>query len=322
MGWFKRNPFFYTILTLLLATTVGGVWYASEGRDELAILKDQYEKKRRQMEMYIARSPAPTKANMEALDRNYARLIEEFESVQSSLNLNTYDRGLFFGQVPESHNEAFFMIAKYVEDVRSMAIGSGVKFPEECRYGFSEYENVGPDSEMVERVHRQSRIMESLLLALFDSGISEFVSIKRESSIEGNAVNGEGGDLFNLENDRSIGSTDAFESLAFQLEFKGQSLSLRNFLNRVNRSSLPFSINEIEVRLEGESGLDGNRSAILDNPFARPSETERPMSAVRVPIIAENESFFVITLEFWDLVGGPTTAVVGNSGEGRSGVQI
>ncbi|MBT7866343.1 MAG: hypothetical protein HN763_08315, partial [Opitutales bacterium] len=136
------------------------------------------------------------------------------------------------------------------------------------------------------------------------------------------AVNGEGGDLFNLENDRSIGLTDAFESLAFQLEFKGQSLSLRNFLNRVNRSSLPFSINEIEVRLEGESGLDGNRSAILDNPFARPSETERPMSAVRVPIIAENESFFVITLEFWDLVGGPTTAVVGNSGEGRSGVQI
>ncbi len=73
-----------------------------------------------------------------------------------------------------------------------------------------------------------------LLLALFDSGISEYVSIKRESSVGGDAGKGDGGDLFNLKNDRSNGSSEAFNSLALLAEFKGQSLSLRNFLNRVN----------------------------------------------------------------------------------------
>ena len=322
MGWFKRNPFFYAILSLLLAATVGGVWFASKGRDELAILKEQYENKNRQLQMYIARSPAPTKANLDTLNRNYARLNDEFKKVQASLNLNTYDRDLFFGQAPESHNDAFFMIAKFVDDVRNMATGSGVKVPEDCRYGFSEYENVGPDAELVERVHRQSKIMQSLLLALFDSGISEFVSIKRESSVGGDTGKGDGGDLFILKNGRSIGSSEAFNSLAFQLEFKGQSLSLRNFLNRVNSSSLPFSINEIEVRLDRETGSVEGRKAILENPFTRSSETESSMSAVRVPIIAENESFFIITLEFLDLVEVPVTASADKSIEGRKDVEI
>jgi hypothetical protein len=320
MGWFKRNPFFYTILSLLLAATVGGVWFASNGRDELVALKEQYENKNRQLQMYIARSPAPTKANLDALDRNYVRLNDEFRKVQSSLNLNTYDRELFFGQAPESRNDAFFMVAKFVDDVRNMAVGSGVKVPDDCRYGFSEYENVGPEVELVERVHRQSKIMESLLLTLFDSGISEFVSIKREPSVEEDADKGDSGDLFSLKNGRSIGSAEAFNSLAFQLEFKGQSLSLRNFLNRVNSSSLPFSINEIEVRLDRETGSVESRSSVLENPFVGSSETESSMSAVRVPIIAENESFFVITLEFLDLVESPVTASVDKSIEGRKDV--
>jgi hypothetical protein len=104
------------------------------------------------------------------------------------------------------------------------------------------------------------------------------------------------------------------------LEFKGQSLSLRNFLNRVNSSSLPFSINEIEVRLDRETGSVEGRKAILENPFTRSSETESSMSAVRVPIIAENESFFIITLEFLDLVEVPVTASVDKSIEGGKDV--
>lgn len=318
MNWFKRNPFFYAILCLLLAGTVGGMWYTSQDMEELSVLKELYANKHRQLELFIKRSPAPTKANVQALDRNYGRLLEEFREIQASLNLNTYDRDLFFGQAPASRNDAFFMVAKYVDDTRSMAISSGVKLPEESRYGFSEYENVGPNTDAIERVHRQSKIMESLLLALFDSGISEFVSIQRESSVPGEGA--ASGDLFSLAEGRSIGASDAFSSLAFRLEFKGQSLSLRSFLNRVSSSSLPYSINEIEVTLNREIGSDESRSSIVDNPFAQPDVTENRMSAVRVPIIAENESCFIVILEFLELVEGSVATSVGVLDDGRPSV--
>ena len=304
MDWFKRNPIFYVLLCSLLVATVGGMWYASKDVERLASLKEQYEIKHRQLQLFLTRSPAPTKANLEQLDRNYDDLVVSFANVQSALNLNTYDGSLFFGEAPASRNDAFFMIAKYVEDARNLAITSGVKHPEDGRYGFSEYENVGPEEEVIDRVHRQAKIMESLLLALFDSGISEFVSIRRESSVPGETVSTGEGDIFNRPSKRSENTTEAFDSLAFRLEFKGQSLALRSFLNRVSSSSLPFSISEIEVRLERETGSEKSRSAILDNPFANPDEDENTMSAVRVPIIAENESYFVVTLEFLELRDG------------------
>ena len=92
--------------------------YTSRGLEELAVLKDQYNSKNRQAQLFFNRKPAPTKANLEALNRNYADLSAAFQTVQGTLNLNTYDRDLFFGHAPGSHNEAFFMIAKYVDDAR------------------------------------------------------------------------------------------------------------------------------------------------------------------------------------------------------------
>ncbi len=290
----------------MLVVTVGGMLYSSKHHERLAELKTQYENKNLQFQLFLKRSPAPTKANLEALDKNYNQLFEEFRTARKSLNLDTYDQELFFGQPPVSHNDAFFSIAKYVEDARNLAISTGVRTPEDCRYGLSEYENEGPSGDAIERVHKQTKIMEALLQTLFDSGISELVSIKREASIlsdkEGAGARvSTAGDVFSLSRGRFASESNTFDSLAFQLEFVGQSLSLRNFLNRVSNSSLPFSINEIEVRLNRESGSGEERTAILENPFLDGGGSEGEISALRVPIISENESQFVITLEFLEM---------------------
>lgn len=321
MDWFKRNPLFYSILCLMVATALGGMWHVSKDRETLNALKEQYAMKNQQLQLFVNRSPAPTKANLEQLDRNYVELRKILSRAQSTLNLNTFDSELFFGAPPASHNDAFFMIAKYVEDARNLAISNGVSAPEDYRYGFREYENVGPDEEAIDRVHRQAKIMEALLLALFDSGINELVSIKREASVPGGS-NGRAteSDEFDFKRNRAIIESSAFGSLAFQIEFKGQSLSLRSFLNRVSSSSLPFAISEIEVRLDRESGSDKRRDAILENPFAQPGEEENRMSAMRVPIIAENESFFVVTLEFLELNGKAMARASLSTGTGGSGV--
>ena len=310
MFWLKRNPFFYLTLGLLLVVAIGGMLYTSKDADRLDQLKDQYESKDKQLQLFLSRSPAPTKANLAVLDRNYEQLMEEFKKSQASLNLSRFDKDLFFGKPPSNSNDAFFMIAKYVEDARRLAISSGVKTVEGSRFGFKQYENVGPSKDDITRVHRQTKIMEALLQALFDSGISEFVSIKREGSeeaqpqVKGRSDSTPNGELFSLEGDGLVRSTASFDSLAFRLEFKGQSLSMRGFLNRITGSSLPFSVHEVAVRLERESGSDEGRSVIIDNPFLSEESSNAQSNAVQVPIISENESHFSVTLEFLELIDG------------------
>ncbi len=308
MFWFKRNPIFYLTLGLLLAVAIGGMLYTSKDAERLTELKEQYESKNTQLQLFLSRSPAPTKANIAVLDRNYEQLLGEFKKSQSSLNISTFDKDLFFGKPPADSNDAFFMIARYVEDTRRLAASSNVKIVGDSRYGFEQYENVGPSKEDIPRVHRQTKIMEALLQALFDSGISEFVSIKREKS-EGSdpqaSSRGESasnGDTFSLQGTSPVRSSSSFDSLAFRLEFKGQSLAMRGFLNRITGSSLPFAINEIDVRLNRESGSDEGRKSVMDNPFLSEENKDAQSTAVQVPIISENESHFSVTLEFLEFI--------------------
>ncbi len=327
MIWLKRNPYFYILLGLLLTVAMGGMFYASKDAERLAELKEQYEAKNTQLQLFLNRSPAPTKANLAVLDRNYQQLMEEFRKSQSSLNLSTYDPELFFGRPPSDSNDAFFMIAKYVEDARRLAVSSGVKTEEGMRFGFSQYENVGPSKDDIPRVHRQTKVMEALLQALFDSEISEFVSIKREAprardeTSRNSGSSRKGQDFFNLEGTSSVRSAESFDSLAFQLEFKGQTSAMRGFLNRITGSSLPFAISEIEVQLDRESGSgEGTRRSIAENPFLNEDEADLSASAVKVPIISENESRFIVTLEFLELVDDSVMTEAVKPGKGSGNV--
>jgi len=307
MNWMKRNPFFYLMLGLLLAIALLGVFHTSMDAERLAELKLEHEQKNKELSLFIKRSPSPTKANLALLERNLQQLKQEFETSKTTLNLSTYDRELFFGSPPRDSNAAFFMIARLVEDSRRLAQSSDILFEEGYRFGFSAYENVGPSIETIPLVHKQAKIMEALLQALVDAGISELVSVERENPADlGSADSREArdSDYFRVPGESFIRSTEAFESLAFRLAFKGQSHSMRSFLNRVNGSSLPFTISQIEVQLESESGSIDKRSVLLENPFFAPETASEGSSALQVPIISENESRFVVIVEFIELRDG------------------
>ena len=321
MTWLKRNPLFYLMLGMLLAIALLGMFHTSMDSDRLAELKFEYEEKNKQLSLFMQRSPAPTKANLAILDRNLEQMKKEFEISQSTLNLSTYDRDLFFGKPPPDSNAAFFMIAKFVEDSRLLAQSADIRFEEGYRFGFSSYENVGPASEALAIVHKQAKIMEALLQALADAGISELVTVERENPAtlgpEDNRSSG-GADFFRMPGKSLIRSTEAFDSLAFRLEFKGQSHAMRSFVNRVNGSSLPFTISQIEVQLESESGNLDKRSGLLENPFFASDQDVEDNSALQVPIISENESRFVVIVEFIEL--GDEMLAVGGLEVGGKGV--
>lgn len=302
MEWLKRNPVFYFSLLAIVASIFVSLWFMSKQSNSLSLLKSEYEAKSREFDMYLKRKPAPTRGNLEALEANYAELYALYERTQIALNISTFDEALFFGELPATRTDAFFEIARYVEDSRSLAVKEKVEIEEEERFGFDTYANVGPHSTDLESVHRQVKIMEFLVDSVLGAGIAEFLSIQRElpnvekdsSVVDSYAVN----DLFALDVTDQTRIEGIIDSDAFKLRFKSQSYGLRNFLNQVVNSSLPFVVCTIEVGATEVVEQSSDRAVIADSPFLNPDEGSRVMEAAQVPIITENESEFTVTIEF------------------------
>ena len=286
----------------MLAAVIASMWMVSKNQGRIDELVLEYERKSAMIDGYLTSIPSPTKANLERLEANYAELYDVFLKASSALNLNTYDPGLFFGSPPSTRTDAFFAIARYVQDMRNLSENNGIAYEAETRFGFEEYVNVGPSEDRIPDIHKQLRIMNILLRSLLDSGISGFVAIQREPEEEGDPGSRSTGEYrsgpFLTDFKSSVPKEGVFESKGFRLVFKGQSISLRNFLNRIVNSTLPFAINSVEVELTEEEGQKIERTSIVDNPFFNTDLDKSLIEAAQVPIISENESLFVVTVEF------------------------
>lgn len=310
---FKRNPIFYSILLLLLAVGLSGLWYLSALNSEMKALKVNYETKAAQYARYVAAKPSPTKSNLEALDRNYHELYEVFQDTMAMLNLNTYDRESFFGDVPQSRADWSFEVHKFIEDARNHALSNGIGLPPNPQFGISKYTRASPQAEDMESVHAQIVIMTSLLQTLFDSGIQSFVKLQRGVPAKSKAASG----VASRGNERLFGDGDEFvmpangtaavpgivDAYSFRFAFRGQSIALRTFVNRVANAPLPFVIRSIEVDLASESGSKSELESFAENPFAADSSGRGSgRRFAGVPIISDNTSLFVVTIEFLELV--------------------
>jgi len=307
MNWLRRNPVFYTALGLLVLAVLVGMWRVSELKERLADLKVEYARKSDQYERFLAREPAPTEANLEALDRNYARLHKAFSRLRAHLNLSTFDPELFFGEPPETATDAFFQIARYVEETRTLAADNQVECSPDKRFGFGAYANVGPKPGHIEPVSKQVKILSFAIPALLESGIAELVNVQRQP-------------LESPDRDRAAASPtegdhvqlppllgreqESFREIGFRVAFKGQSSSLRNFLNRLANATLPLVVREVEVENFRTEEIRANRRpALRDNPFSEPALDASALRAAQVPIISENESLFVVAFCFIEQIG-------------------
>ncbi len=329
MEFFRRNPFFYTVLAALLGSCMAGIWYLAQLRARVDGLKRSYETKSAQYARYVAARPSPTKTNLKALEDNYATLYSDFEKTMAALDLNEYDREAFFGVTPDSRAAWSYEINKYLAGARSQAMSNGVRLLPGASFGFSDPSFV-PRDEDAALVHRQIIVMTTLLEVLFDSGIDAFASARRGAlPPPAPAANARAprssprpfseADEFIVPPDLSVAVPGIIDGYVFRLAFKGQSIALRSFVNRIATAPLPFAIRGIQVDLARESGLraDAGGMPVGSNPFVIDQPASAALSASNVPIISENSSLFVVTIEFLDLaveIAPPAAATV--EGEG------
>lgn len=310
MSFYRKNPVFYTMLLILVGTCFTGLWFLARLSSDLSRVKASYNTKASQYNRYISAKPSPTRSNLQAIEANYDELYEVYEKALGILKLNTFDKEAFYGATPVSRADWSFELHRYKENARYAALSNSIALPDRSGFGMSDYANGAPPEEEMESVHQQIVIMSSLLETLFDSGIKTFETIQRgikpqkgksvvSSRIPPNLLFSDG-DYFSVEPGQSIAVPGTLDSYVFRVAFRGQSIALRSFVNRISNSPLPFVVRGVEADLSSEAGEKQGLESIADNPFSGRQRGARA-GASAVPIISENTSLFAVTIEFLQL---------------------
>ena len=220
--------------------------------------------------------------------------------------------------VPDQRADAFFEIARYVERERERARAVGVGLKPNEFFGFRVHENSGPEDAFIGVVHRQQKLTELVLAALWNAHPLRLTLVEREppeSKVAPSEKNGgmtaptRAVDFFTLPEDLSVGRGDYLDTLALRIGFTGQTDVLRRFLNQLPEISAPVLVRAIEVRSAGDGGGGSGDFRSLDELFRDDAAPDvAPEDAPAVPIIERNVSEFVVTLEYLDFAAAARRA--------------
>lgn len=249
-----------------------------------------------------------------------AAVLDSLEQANAGLNKinRDLDARLFAGleagtsvEFSGSSTAAYFELAEFVEDMYQKFDYHGIAVPEKVRFGFSQFEQQGPEPEILSRIMAQKFAAEVVLSPLLEARPVALVALRREfvdantedetllQQAAGNRVTRRIRNADTIEGGQKVAG---FESYTFELEFEGHTESLRRYLKGILSASYPVLVNELAVRPLDRFGTEEAKpgSGASTNPFeilASLDETE--VEEGPVPIIRNNLSSFRLVLEVY-----------------------
>jgi hypothetical protein len=245
-----------------------------------------------------------------------AALASLLDAIQGLTEANAkLDAALFSADAPDiidfpgNSTAAYFELASFIEEMARGFVGAGVLLPENPRFGFSQFEQQGPEPEILNAVMRQKSAASILLELLSKARPIAFVSIQRELLVL------EGGEKSLLQQaaaprqsarkeyaDVLIGDKEmaSFESFTFELVFEGYTESLRQYLKSLLSAPIPIVVTGLKVqpldRFESTDEFDAKSTS--SNPFDLLANGEDPETEDGpIPIIRNNLSAFSLRVE-------------------------
>jgi hypothetical protein len=340
MASFKSHPLFYTALIVAGAAAIGQSWLIfSQGRqaDRTAAAIAQ---KRQTLESLSNRSVFPSRENVAAVIADRAAAERTRDEIRQLLRSDTEAaRRIAEATVPASPTDAFFDIARFVEGVRDRAAAAQVLVGDKNRLGFETYVSTGPERDLIPLVFRQRQHVEYLLQALLRSEAKprEIISVQRERPISAEqrrqieeavaagqpapdfassgAPGGSSstGDFFTIDPRTSARVAGFVETQPYRIEFSGNTLSLRGFLNELAKFELPVVVRSVEVDPANPNATGSSASSFTpapSSPFggspfgSSPFGAEASAAPVEIvkPLVEQTDSRFAVTVEFVALV--------------------
>jgi len=222
----------------VLGAAIGVWWEMEEGkrfRNELRAKERQWRE--------LKENEALTDEGVAAIEADVAARAEEIERLWRASRLGRTERG---GAGTLRAEEAFFELAGFVDRTRKWAVAESVRLKEDERFGFAEFAKAGPEREHIEKVMRQRKIAETVLLTVIESGAEEIVGCERSRG-SGNERGRWETDTFSADPRWSLEEADELSVLAYRVRFVGRTEVLREVLNRLANVKAPLAVTTVEV---------------------------------------------------------------------------
>lgn len=252
----KRTKRWKAVEIVVVACVLGaaiGVWWEMEKgksvRNELRAKERQWRE--------LEENEALTDEGVAAIEADVAARAEEIERLWRASRLGRKERA---GAGMLRTEEAFFELAEFVERLRGRAVAEGVKLKEDERFGFAEFAKAGPEREHIEKVMRQRKIAETVLLTVIESGAEEIVGCERSRSERDDRPRREA-DTFSNDPRWSLEEADELSAMAYRVRFVGRTEVLREVLNRFAKVESALAVTAVEVEVNEERRVAGNGRA-------------------------------------------------------------
>ncbi len=227
-------------------------------------------------EWLAKQAPAPTPQNEQAIAAELTDARQALAALRTTLQ--GADAGWLSARPPAKPLDAFFDIAGFVEKARAAAVRAKVRVAPNESFGFAAYSTEGPALEFLPQVYRQRLVAQRLLEALFEAHPMALLGLQLEAPVAAVAAEkNRTGDYFSFTPSFPLRQPGQLDTLAFRVEFSGQTAVLRDFLNRVAGFPQPFVVRSVEV--EPVTGFDS------------------PVSAKAGPLVRQTISKFAVVVE-------------------------
>jgi len=211
---------------------------------------------------YYARDPFPSPGNIDREETNVVVLTEWYDTLLGDLSR---------GQIEPVEKSPSKFMTTYGKTKNALLKRGGSAVPAGFAFGFDRYavSGVPPAPDDVPRLTQQLTIVESVCGVLFDAGVSELVSVRREefedtlvSAGSGPRPSGrfsapseperKGG---TLRQPGVIGPRDLYATFHFEFELAAHEKNLLDALNRLARHPLFIVVTDVEIaKVRGGTG--------------------------------------------------------------------
>ena len=272
----------------------------------------------------ISKKPYPTKDNLEKSDQNVSKLqVRKTEHEENLLGKGKLK--LTPEDVPDYEFTVKRRIREYALAKRAQAKKNNVKLKKGANketFGFSNYVDqttTTNNNALAREIDKQRTILDHVLTQLLDSGITEFIAVRREN-LENQldpTLPIAADDVFQLDRKMSARVIGAIDTYAFQFEFAGYTSGLRKFFNQISSFELPVVVRDVNATRVQQDTLVTNIPASSPVPFNRPGaapfspfgspapftvkKTFNEQQIEQQPVVDKNLSRFRIILEFIEL---------------------
>lgn len=312
MAFFKKNPLLCIIILVGLLAFGAGAFLAVSTSGKVAGSQRTLNSAQSQLKGLLASEPAPTAENRNASQQNIDELLARLGAIRADLQRGTRLK------ISEDSVGVMAAIQQYISEFQRMASDhkgndgqpKPIKTPPEFGFGFEQYlKEARPydDVNLTRLLDKQRQILSFLLIQLINANPDTIDAVEREVRELRSERNKPRGDL-QISPAISAQVPGAIDTLAFRLTFTGYTDVLRSFINSLSAFELPIVVRSVEVT------RPSGRETVAVNPTERgglealfgglgmDAQPQETVTEAQKPIISENISKFIVTVEFIEVV--------------------